>query len=189
MAFDDPVAEGEPQPCSLSRGLGREKGFEDPGADLGRPRVGNLERDPPLRRIIPGGESEATGRASLPHGVVGVGHEIDHHLLELVGISQEGGKIVCEVKRHLHVVQSEGIDQKVQGLSDDLIEIRRLVVGRVLPRQCDEVFHNARAARQGEALLQREQVGEVTKLNQGVRPSLLEARPAARTRNAPRKPT
>ena len=72
------MAEGVPR--------GGEERLEDASLDLGRdsrPIVRHLENDLPPRGVVAGGDCEAAGALHLAEGMVGIGHEVDQHLVAI----------------------------------------------------------------------------------------------------------
>src|SRR5438093_460968 len=80
----DALTDREAQAGALVGAFGGEKRIEDAAADLprdARPRVVYRQPDPSLARLRP--QLHDRGLPA-PHHVLGVGHEIDHHLLQLL---------------------------------------------------------------------------------------------------------
>jgi hypothetical protein len=90
------------QAGSLADGLGGEEGLEDAGAQLvrdSRPRVGDLQQDPRAELLGSRSDGEASRGLTRVHRLVGIGDQVHHHLMELVGVRPEHGQVVGQVDR------------------------------------------------------------------------------------------
>ena len=148
VRFHDAPADREPQPCAFARGLRRKERLEDLRLELGRdPRaaVADVERHRAPRRVVPGRERDLPGRRRLAHCLVGVRQQIDHDLVELMGVDPHGRGVVDQVQAHLHAVHAERVGHQLHGLLDDLVQLHLRPLGRALARQREEVLDDAPA--------------------------------------------
>src|SRR5438093_645932 len=107
MLVDDAVRDGQAQARSLSDVLGGEERIEDPPLEpRGDPvsRIG--ERDLHLR------DADRTRDANrlawrVRHRVAGVRQQVDEHLLQLDGVSDDHGLLLAQVDRDLDLAQPE----------------------------------------------------------------------------------
>ena len=92
VLFDDAPAERQPQAGSLARRLRREERFENLPLDVRRDagagiRDGQLEPRP--GRIQSGRDLDPAAGGQPAHRLVGIGDEVQEHLVELMGVGPE----------------------------------------------------------------------------------------------------
>src|SRR5208282_4233125 len=84
----------------------------------------------------------AGGARAFADGVVGVVQNVEKHLLELVGISDDLGQGVVEVFDHLNAVTDEVVRTQVHGALQDGVELKRLALRRHLAGKAEQVLHD-----------------------------------------------
>ena len=92
MVRNDVAAQREAEPRPLAHRLGREERLEDLGADVGGdagPDVGDLQTHAPARGVVARHHGHTARRGMAAQSVVRVGHEVDQHLVQLVGIDPQ----------------------------------------------------------------------------------------------------
>src|SRR5437016_4822497 len=110
VLLDDPLAQRQPEARPLAGWLGREERLEDLGLDVERnsgARIGDLEPNASALTVEAGGEADPTGGGRTPHRLMRVRDEIDHDLVELMGVAPEDGQALREVEDDLDIVGSE----------------------------------------------------------------------------------
>ena len=116
IVFDDAQGDAEPQASAVV--FGGEKWLDGfPGHRLGHPRpiVGQMDDGGPAR---PGRGRRLLANHDLAppaHGLAGVDHQIDEHLLELFGIGVDPGQRIGPLDRDRHIVGFESVGQKLNG--------------------------------------------------------------------------
>ena len=152
VRLDDAAAEGQPQPGALPRRFRGEERLEDPGLNRSgnaRARVGDLELDPRLPGIEPGAEPHSPRRWRRAHRLVGIGHQVHHDLMKLMGIDPDRRKRGIQDQADLDAVDPQRVGKQLDRLLRDLVQRRRLALHRLLPSQREEILHDPAAALRG----------------------------------------
>ena len=98
MARNDPLTQGEAQAGPHPGRFGGKEGFKDVRLNLRGhpwPGIGDLQCDLGACRVTSRGERHLPWWWYVTQGLMGVGHEIYEHLLELMRIGLQGWEIRC----------------------------------------------------------------------------------------------
>ena len=141
---DDPVGDAEPEP-GARRALGGDEGVEDLRQDLGGdPGAGVLERDSDaVRAKGPGDDHQAAlPFGHLGHCLLGVRHEVDEDLLELVAVRPHRRKAWLHVPVDLHALDPEVGRGERQDLLDEIVQHHVAPLERHLPAERQQAPHD-----------------------------------------------
>ena len=123
MFLYDPINRGKSQARSFSYIFGGKKRIKDPGKIFRLDpitRIGNFQ---PYFFFV----NERIGAhgqdAFALHGIDGIGHQIDQHLIELPGVSDDLGQVRVYFLDDLDVLKKGLFPQKTDGLLQGLVDI------------------------------------------------------------------
>ena len=171
----DAEGDREPEPRPRAGGLGGEERVEDALEQVGRdarPRVLHLDPDHVARAERPHRQALLVALRAL-HRLLGVGDQVQEHLLELVRVRHRFGDLLVVVPHHVDSPHPELVAPELQRVVQHLIDRGRGPLRLVLAREGQEVLHDAggaprlgvdhlgrRALVRPEALLGEQQLGE-----------------------------
>ena len=84
----------------------------------------------------------ASGPPGVADGVVSIVQDVEKHLLELVGISDDRGQGLVEMFDHLNAVTDEVVRTQVDGALQDGVELKREALRRHLAGKAEQVLHD-----------------------------------------------
>src|SRR5258708_9013712 len=84
----------------------------------------------------------AGGATAFADGIVSVVQDVEKHLLELVGVSDDLGQGLVEAFDHVDTVTDEVVRAQVHRALQDGVELNELAVGRHLAGKAEQVLHD-----------------------------------------------
>ena len=85
---------------------------------------------------------DAGGTRAFADGVVGIVEDVQKHLLDLVGISDDRGQGLVEAFDHLNAVTDEVVRTQVQSALQDGIKLDGLALRRPLAGKAEQILHD-----------------------------------------------
>ena len=149
MFLDDRVGERQAEPGALADFLGGEEGVEDARLVLRRhPRsvVGDLEDDQIALRVVPGPDDQRAAAVRRLHGLLGVGNQVQQHLLHLVLVDEDLGQPAGQGRERRDVVDALIVGAQGQRVAHHLVEIDHRPGGRALADERQQVPDDSRRA-------------------------------------------
>src|SRR5258708_18195718 len=142
----DAQRDGETQARPLPHFLCREEWLEHPPAQLSAdagPVVDDLRRLAALVGIGPDGD----GAWGFADGVLGIQHEVQHHLLDFLAVDQHRHQTRVQLERQGDVAQVELVLAQVRRGANDLVQIRRRSIGRGPAHEREQIADDLPGAR------------------------------------------
>src|SRR5882762_817556 len=141
MLPHDAIADTQAQASSLPHFLGGEERLED-AIGLGNALAIITEGDLYVGAEAGGHDLDTGGAASFPDRIVGVVHDVEKNLLQLVGVPYHLGQAFVQLLDDLDTMAVEVVGAQLHGPTQDSVELHRLALGRHLARKAQQVLHD-----------------------------------------------
>src|SRR6267143_2753464 len=141
MLPHDAIADTQAQASSLPHFLGGEERIED-AIGLGNALAIITEGDLYVGAEAGGRDLDTGGAASFPDRIVGVVHDVEKNLLQLVGVPYHLGQAFVQLLDDLDTMAVEVVGAQLHGATQDSVELYRLALGRHLARKAQQVLHD-----------------------------------------------
>ena len=148
MFLHDAVDDRETQSGAYAHRLGGEEGIENARGNLRRnPRaiIAHLEGHPP-RGDASRAHSDPAAAAALLDGLLGVHQQIEHHLLQLVGIRQGERKFPVQFQHYGYILYLELVTAQGQGALDNFVQVHRLALRFFPAGKQQQIFDDSSGA-------------------------------------------
>src|ERR1051325_2471699 len=147
MFLDYPIAEAQTKPGSLSHLLGRKEWIKNFGQIFfGNPWAIVLKSDAhDLATHFSRDLDRAFGLVPLD-GLARVVNDIKKDLLDLMRIHHRFWHIRIELRRHFDIARAQLVLQKFNRALHQLIDARKLALGRAVPGETQQALHDLMAA-------------------------------------------
>ncbi len=89
-----------------------------------------------------GHDLDAGGAADFVHRVVGVVEDVEKHLLQLVSIADDIGKILVEMLDDLDAVTVEIVRTQLNGAAQNKVDLHRIALRRHLAREAEQILND-----------------------------------------------
>src|SRR6266853_3674441 len=173
MFTDDAIADTQAQTSTLADVLGGKERIKNTfGIDDAHTVVAKRNLDESVGAGAP--DLNARGPRGFADGVISVVQDVEKHLLELVGISDDSGQGFVEAFDHLNAVTDEVVRAQVYGALQDGVELDELALRRHLTGKAEEVLYDLLGALrllQNHAQIAARAFGEFGIFHQEVRES------------------
>ena len=152
MPLDDATRQGEPEPCTLAFGLGREERLENPRLNLRKnpgTGVGDLDARSSALNLVACGKAQPARRRSFSQRLARGRDEVQYDLLQLVPVGPHQRQVALEVKLNVDVVDPKLEGQQLHRVPQKLGQHHAPPLRRAAPGHRQEAPHDAHAALRG----------------------------------------
>jgi hypothetical protein len=158
VLLHDPEAHRQAEAHTLADVAGGKEGIEDTRQDVGRDTraiVDDLQANPPVSLWSGAGPAGSRGRDDAgpqhqgaatvagDHRLFGVADQVDQHLLETVRIAAGDGQMLGQVEANGDILGAELVATQVKHVLNDLVEVKRAVLGGALPGKGEQVLDDS----------------------------------------------
>src|SRR5713101_2553796 len=141
MFTDDAIANTQAQTSTLADVLGGKERIKNTfGIDDAHTVIAKRNLDESVGAGAP--DLNARGPRGFADGVISVVQDVEKHLLELVGISDDSGQGFVEAFDHLNAVADEDVRAQVYGALQDGVELDELALRRHLAGKAEQVLYD-----------------------------------------------
>jgi hypothetical protein len=137
-------ADAETEAGAAAGTLGGVKGIEDAGQRFGADAdTIILDGDHNLVAVASSTELDAASVTNFADSLLGVGDKVQKDLNELVGVTDDAGKVTRWMEIHLDIIAAEGMFVQLKGALEKIVNVKSFLLRRCRAGEFEKILDDA----------------------------------------------